>query len=78
MRKYTFLNQWPAEFAPHSVSLSSLRVAQINGVIESTAGMFGDLQGIAGKAIGEIEGHSLPMIGLSPDEVAERGSQSGS
>ena len=31
-------------------------------VIESTAGMYGDLQGIAGKALQEIEGLDLPMI----------------
>ena len=32
------------------------RQAQIHGVIESTVGMYGDLQGIAGKALQEIEG----------------------
>lgn len=34
------------------------REEQIRGVIESTAGMYGDLQGIAGKTLGEIEGLS--------------------
>jgi len=34
------------------------REAQIRGVIESTAGMYGDLQGIAGKTLQEIEGNS--------------------
>lgn len=38
------------------------REAQIRGVIEATAGMYGDLQGIAGKALEEIEGMALPMI----------------
>ena len=47
------------------------REAQINGVIESTAGMFGDLQGIAGKAIGEIEALSLPMIGSSGSDATD-------
>jgi hypothetical protein len=47
------------------------REAQINGVIESTAGMFGDLQGIAGKAIGEIEALSLPMIGSSESDATD-------
>ena len=38
------------------------REQQIRGVIESTAGMYGDLQGIAGKALEEIEGIAHPMI----------------
>ena len=38
------------------------REQQIQCVIESTAGMYGDLQGIAGKALKEIEGIALPMI----------------
>ena len=38
------------------------REAQIAAVIESTVGMYGDLQGIAGAAIQEIEGLELPMM----------------
>ncbi len=38
------------------------REEQIRGVIESTAGMYGDLQGIAGKSLQEIEGLSLPAL----------------
>jgi hypothetical protein len=38
------------------------REAQIRGVIEATAGMYGDLQGIAGKALEEIDGIALPFI----------------
>ncbi|MBK9118182.1 MAG: DUF2130 domain-containing protein [Phycisphaerales bacterium] len=38
------------------------REEQIRGVIESTAGMYGDLQGIAGKSLQEIEGLSLPTL----------------
>lgn len=38
------------------------REAQIQGVIESTVGMYGDLQGIAGRALEEIEGLELPLI----------------
>jgi hypothetical protein len=38
------------------------REAQIRGVIESTVGMYGDLQGIAGKALQEIDGLELPLI----------------
>ncbi|MGI9523510.1 MAG: DUF2130 domain-containing protein [Hyphomicrobiaceae bacterium] len=38
------------------------REAQIQGVIESTVGMYGDLQGIAGKALQEIEGLEMPLL----------------
>jgi hypothetical protein len=38
------------------------REAQIEGVLTATAGMYGDLQGIAGKALKEIEGFELPGI----------------
>lgn len=38
------------------------REEQIRGVIEATAGMYGDLQGIAGKTLQEIEGLSIAMI----------------
>lgn len=40
------------------------RESQIQNVIESTVGMYGDLQGIAGRAIQEIEGLELPLIEL--------------
>ena len=38
------------------------REAQIQGVVEATMGMYGDLQGIAGKALGEIEGLEPPLL----------------
>lgn len=38
------------------------REAQIQGVIESTFGMYGDLQGIAGRALKEIEGLETPLL----------------
>ncbi|MBL4852569.1 MAG: DUF2130 domain-containing protein [Gammaproteobacteria bacterium] len=38
------------------------RESQIDGVIESTVGMYGDLQGIAGRALQEIEGLEVPLI----------------
>jgi hypothetical protein len=47
------------------------REKQIRGVIEATAGMYGDLQGIAGKALEEIEALSLPMIEHRTDENAQ-------
>jgi hypothetical protein len=47
------------------------REKQIRGVIEATAGMYGDLQGIAGKALEEIEALSLPMIENQSDEEGQ-------
>ena len=38
------------------------REEQIRGVVESTAGMYGDLQGIAGRTLQEIEGLTLPAL----------------
>lgn len=35
---------------------------QIRGVIEATAGMYGDLQGIAGRSLQEIEGLTVPAL----------------
>src|ERR1700688_3778561 len=37
------------------------REAQIRGVVESTAGLYGDLQGIAGRSLLEIDGLELPL-----------------
>ena len=44
------------------------REAQIRGVIESTVGMYGDLQGIAGKALQEIEALSPPALEAPEDD----------
>lgn len=38
------------------------REEQIDRVIQATVGMYGDLQGIAGKTLQEIEGLSLPSL----------------
>ncbi|MCY4385264.1 MAG: DUF2130 domain-containing protein [Nitrospinae bacterium] len=38
------------------------REKQIEGVIESTAGMYGDLQGIAGRELQEIESLDIPLL----------------
>ncbi len=45
------------------------REAQIQGVIESTVGMYGDLQGIAGRVLQEIEGLETPLL---ESEVVDR------
>lgn len=44
------------------------REAQIQGVIESTVGMYGDLQGIAGRAMPEIDGLDILALEASPSE----------
>jgi hypothetical protein len=41
------------------------REEQIERVMTSTVGMYGDLQGIAGKSLQEIEGLELKALGLS-------------
>lgn len=38
------------------------REAQITSVIDTTVGMYGDLQGIAGRAMQEIEGLEVPLL----------------
>jgi hypothetical protein len=48
------------------------RESQIRGVIESTVGMYGDLQGIAGKALQEIDGLDVQLLD-SNSELAEIG-----
>lgn len=47
------------------------REAQIQGVIESTVGMYGDLQGIAGRALQEIEGLETPLLEDNTSEINE-------
>ena len=42
------------------------REAQIESVMAATVGMYGDLQGIAGKSLQEIEGLELPALELTP------------
>jgi hypothetical protein len=48
------------------------REGQLRCVIESTAGMYGDLQGIAGKSLQEIEGLETPMLEI-PAANSEEG-----
>jgi hypothetical protein len=52
-----------------TMRLWAKREAQIRGVVEATVGMYGDLQGIAGQALDEIEGPSLPLIEALPVEL---------
>ena len=45
------------------------REEQIRGVLDGTSGLYGDLQGIAGKALEEIPGIDVPLI---EDEAFDR------
>jgi hypothetical protein len=48
------------------------REEQINGVVETMAGLYGDLQGIAGRSLQEIEGLEVPLLDGPPvSEAAE-------
>ena len=53
--------------------LRARREGQIRGAIESTVGMYGDLQGIAGKALEEIDG--LAQIARRVEARRKRGSE---
>jgi hypothetical protein len=46
------------------------RDGQIQGVLEATFGMYGDLQGIAGKALPEISTLDTPLLD-SPSQASE-------
>lgn len=45
-----------------TMRLWAKREAQIRGVIEATVGMYGDLQGITGKALEDIEELAVPLL----------------
>jgi hypothetical protein len=50
------------------------RETQIRGIIDSTVGMYGDLQGIAGKTLQEIDGLDLQMLD-GPKPVLDGGEE---
>jgi hypothetical protein len=47
------------------------RQMQIDNVMHSTIGMYGDLQGIAGKSLQEIEGLAFPALGMD-DQIDKK------
>jgi hypothetical protein len=47
------------------------REEQLRGVLDSTAGLYGDLQGIAGRAMQEIDGLDVLMIEAGSPRAAE-------
>ena len=47
------------------------REEQIERVMGATVGMYGDLQGIAGKSLQEIVGLELPVLGFDNEGLSE-------
>jgi len=68
VEKFTEMEQDLAKERKTMTRLWAKREEQIRGVIDSTAGMYGDLQGIAGKGLNEIEGLQLTMLPAGEDE----------
>jgi hypothetical protein len=55
-----------------TMRLWAKREEQIRGVVEATAGLYGDLQGIAGRTLQEIEGLEMPLLnGPAVHDAAE-------
>jgi hypothetical protein len=50
------------------VRIWAKREEQLKSVLESSAGLYGDLQGIAGRALPEIENLNFPALGNAPDQ----------
>lgn len=44
------------------------REQQLHAVMDSTAGLYGDLQGIAGRSMIEIEALEVPLLETDTDE----------
>jgi hypothetical protein len=53
-----------------TVRLWAKREEQIRGVIDATAGMYGDLQGIAGRTLQEIDGLEVPLLDTPSHDTA--------
>lgn len=62
VEKFTEMEQDLARERKTMTRLWAKREEQIRGVIESTAGIYGDLQGIAGNGLYEIEGFQMTML----------------
>jgi hypothetical protein len=70
VEKFTDMQQDLDKERKTMTKLWAKRQEQIRCVIESTAGLYGDLQGIAGKTLQEIEGLDIPAIEVSLDSPA--------
>jgi hypothetical protein len=62
VEKFTEMEQDLAKERRTMIRLWAKREGQIRGVIDSTAGMYGDLQAIAGKSLNEIAGLEITML----------------
>jgi hypothetical protein len=69
VEKFTEMHDDLAKERRTMTRLWAKREEQICGVIESTARMYGDLQGIAGKSLNEIEGLQLTMLPAGENET---------
>jgi hypothetical protein len=67
VEKFTEMEQDLAKERKTMTRLWAKREEQIRGVIESTAGMYGDLQGIAGKDLNEIAGLEIALLPAGED-----------
>ncbi|MET3591805.1 hypothetical protein ABID26_001189 [Mesorhizobium shonense] len=56
-----------------TIRLWAKREAQIQSVIEATVGMYGDMQGIAGRAMAEIPTIEIPLIDTAPADQGDLG-----
>lgn len=65
VEKFTQMEQDLAKERKTMMRLWAKREEQIRGVVGSTAGMYGDLQGIAGNSLNEIEGLEVGMLPAS-------------
>ena len=62
VEKFTEMEADLAKERKTMTRLWAKREEQIRGVIDSTAGMYGDLQGIAGRSLDEIAGLEIAML----------------
>ncbi|TIP70762.1 DUF2130 domain-containing protein, partial [Mesorhizobium sp.] len=69
VEKFSDMQEDLARERKATTRLWAKREAQIQGVIESTVGMYGDLQGIAGKVMQEIEGLEVLALEASPPDA---------
>ncbi len=67
VEKFTDMQQDLDKERKSMTRLWAKREEQIRGVLEATAGLYGDLQGIAGKSLEEIEGLSMNLLGEGGD-----------
>ncbi|WP_109488527.1 DUF2130 domain-containing protein [Occallatibacter savannae] len=62
VEKFTAMEEDLASERRSMARIWAKRECQIQGAIESTAMLYGDLQGIAGRSLEEIEGLELPLL----------------